>query len=122
MPALTTGLVAVGIGVVAVAAVVVALVFVLAAVVIGREARRLDAMPARATVEARRTSVQLAEELARVNRAKVDVGQSPPLDLLSAQAEVAGLEVTDLAALGVRASIDDVMTALSKQLVNQLSH
>ncbi len=34
----------------------------------------------------------------------------------------AGLEVTDLAALGVRASIDDVMTALSKQLVNQLSH
>jgi hypothetical protein len=27
--------------------------------------------------------------LARVNKAKVDVGQSPPLDLLSAQAEVA---------------------------------
>jgi outer membrane protein len=42
-----------------------------------------------ANVDARRTSVQLAEELARVNKAKVDVGQSPPLDLLSAQAEVA---------------------------------
>jgi outer membrane protein TolC len=44
---------------------------------------------ARATVEARRTAVQLAEELARVNTAKVNVGQSPPLDLLAAQAEVA---------------------------------
>jgi len=44
---------------------------------------------ARANVEARRTAVTLAEELARVNQAKVDVGQSPPLDLLSAQAEVA---------------------------------
>ena len=42
-----------------------------------------------ANVEARKTAVRLAEELARVNRAKVDVGQSPPLDLLSAQAEVA---------------------------------
>ena len=40
-------------------------------------------------VEARRTALQLAEELARVNKAKVDVGQSPPLDLVSAQAEVA---------------------------------
>jgi HAE1 family hydrophobic/amphiphilic exporter-1 len=44
---------------------------------------------ARANVEARRTAVTLAAELARVNKAKVDVGQSPPLDLLSAQAEVA---------------------------------
>jgi outer membrane protein TolC len=42
-----------------------------------------------ANVEARKSAVHLAEELARVNRAKVDVGQSPPLDLLSAQAEVA---------------------------------
>ena len=33
----------------------------------------------------------------------------------------AGLQVTDLASLGVRASIDSVMTALSKQLVTQLS-
>jgi HAE1 family hydrophobic/amphiphilic exporter-1 len=44
---------------------------------------------ARANVEARHSAVALAEELARVNKAKVDVGQSPPLDLLSAQAEVA---------------------------------
>lgn len=42
-----------------------------------------------ANVEARRSALALAEELTRVNRAKVDVGQSPALDLLSAQAEVA---------------------------------
>jgi outer membrane protein len=44
---------------------------------------------ATATVTARRASLQLAEELARVNKAKVDVGQSPPVDLLAARAEVA---------------------------------
>jgi outer membrane protein len=44
---------------------------------------------AHANVEARRSALTLAEELARVNKAKVDVGQSPPLDLVSAQAEVA---------------------------------
>jgi outer membrane protein TolC len=42
-----------------------------------------------ANVDARQSALALAEELARVNKAKVDVGQSPPLDLLSAQAEVA---------------------------------
>jgi outer membrane protein len=42
-----------------------------------------------ANVDARRTAVDLAQELERVNKAKVDVGQSPPLDLVSAQAEVA---------------------------------
>jgi outer membrane protein len=47
---------------------------------------------ARANVDAKRTALQLAEELARVNKAKVDVGQSPPLDLVSAQAEVAAYQ------------------------------
>src|SRR5207247_4284832 len=42
-----------------------------------------------ANVEARRSALALAQELARVNKAKVDVGTSPPLDLVSAQAEVA---------------------------------
>lgn len=42
-----------------------------------------------ALVEARQTALDLAQELARVNKAKVDVGQSPPLDLVAAQAEVA---------------------------------
>jgi outer membrane protein len=45
---------------------------------------------ARANVDARRSAVELSQELARVNKAKVDVGSSPPLDLVSAQAEVAG--------------------------------
>jgi HAE1 family hydrophobic/amphiphilic exporter-1 len=40
-------------------------------------------------VDARRAALQLAEELVRVNKAKVDVGQSPPIDLVSAEAEVA---------------------------------
>jgi HAE1 family hydrophobic/amphiphilic exporter-1 len=44
---------------------------------------------ARATVDARRSTLALAQELVRVNKAKVDVGSSPPLDLVSAQAEVA---------------------------------
>jgi HAE1 family hydrophobic/amphiphilic exporter-1 len=44
---------------------------------------------ARANVEARRSALDLAQELVRVNKAKVDVGTSPPLDLVSAQAEVA---------------------------------
>jgi outer membrane protein TolC len=47
---------------------------------------------ARANVDARRAALRLAEELARVNRAKVDVGQSPPIDLVSAEAEVASNE------------------------------
>ena len=44
---------------------------------------------ARANVDARRSTLDLAQELMRVNKAKVDVGSMPPLDLLSAQAEVA---------------------------------
>jgi outer membrane protein len=40
-------------------------------------------------VDARRSSLDLAQELVRVNKAKVDVGTAPPLDLVSAQAEVA---------------------------------
>jgi len=44
---------------------------------------------ARANVLARQAALRLAEELVRVNKAKVDVGQSPPIDLVSAQAEVA---------------------------------
>ena len=44
---------------------------------------------ARASVDARRSTLDLAQELVRVNQAKVDVGSSPPLDLVSAQAEVA---------------------------------
>jgi outer membrane protein TolC len=45
-----------------------------------------------ANVDARTSALSLSQELTRVNKAKVDVGQSPPLDLVSAQAEVASNE------------------------------
>jgi HAE1 family hydrophobic/amphiphilic exporter-1 len=44
---------------------------------------------AKATVVARQSVLDSAEELVRVNKAKVEVGQSPPLDLVAAEAEVA---------------------------------
>jgi hydrophobic/amphiphilic exporter-1 (mainly G- bacteria), HAE1 family len=44
---------------------------------------------ANAAVGVQQQSLDLALELERTNRARVDVGQSPPLDLVSAQAEVA---------------------------------
>jgi outer membrane protein TolC len=42
-----------------------------------------------ANVSVQQRSLELSQELERNNRARVDVGQSPPLDLVSAQAEVA---------------------------------
>jgi outer membrane protein len=42
-----------------------------------------------ANVSVQQRSLQLAEELARENRIRVDAGQIPPLDLVQAQAEVA---------------------------------
>ncbi len=45
-----------------------------------------------ANVDARASALTLAQELARINKAKVDVGSSAPIDLVSAQAEVAANE------------------------------
>jgi outer membrane protein TolC len=42
-----------------------------------------------ANVMVQRRSLELAEDLVRLNRARVSVGQSPPLDLVQAEAEVA---------------------------------
>ena len=42
-----------------------------------------------ANVMVQQRSLELAQELVRQNRARVDVGQTPPLDLLQAEAEVA---------------------------------
>jgi outer membrane protein TolC len=42
-----------------------------------------------ANVTLQQRSLELAQELARQNKARVDVGQTPPLDLLQAEAEVA---------------------------------
>lgn len=44
---------------------------------------------ATANVAVQQRSLELAEELVRQNKARVDVGQLPPLDLVAAQAEVA---------------------------------
>jgi HAE1 family hydrophobic/amphiphilic exporter-1 len=44
---------------------------------------------AAANVAVQQRSLELAEELVRQNKARVDVGQLPPLDLVAAQAEVA---------------------------------
>lgn len=44
---------------------------------------------AQALVDVQQRSLDLALELERTNRARVDVGQSPPLDLVAARAEVA---------------------------------
>jgi outer membrane protein len=51
-----------------------------------------DLVAARALVDVQRQSLDLAEDLARQNKARVEVGQSPPLDLVAAQAEVAQRE------------------------------
>ena len=42
-----------------------------------------------ANVMVQQRSLELAQELARQNKARVDIGQTPPLDLLQAEAEVA---------------------------------
>lgn len=42
-----------------------------------------------ANVTLQQRSLELAEELVRENRARVDVGQTPPIDLVQAEAEVA---------------------------------
>ena len=47
----------------------------------GEDARTGICVSARANVDARRKALELAQELVRVNKAKVDVGQSPPIDL-----------------------------------------
>lgn len=44
---------------------------------------------ARALLDVQQRALDLALELERTNRARVDVGQSPPLDLVAARAEVA---------------------------------
>ncbi|PYR40610.1 MAG: hypothetical protein DMF95_33125 [Acidobacteria bacterium] len=66
-----------------------------------------------ANVEARQAALDLARELVRVNRAKVDVGQSPPLDLVAAEAEVAAdREQLIIAETSVRQGEDQLRTQI----------
>ncbi len=48
-----------------------------------------DLVAARALVDVQQRSLELSRDLVRINKARVDVGQAPPLDLVSAQAEEA---------------------------------
>jgi hydrophobic/amphiphilic exporter-1 (mainly G- bacteria), HAE1 family len=48
-----------------------------------------DLVAARALVDVQQKSLDLSRDLVRINKARVDVGQAPPLDLVSAQAEEA---------------------------------
>jgi outer membrane protein len=66
-----------------------------------------------ANVDARKAALDLAQELVRVNTAKVDVGQSPPLDLVAAQAEVAAdQEQVIIAETAVRQLEDQLRTLI----------
>ena len=81
--------------VIAVAAIVAAVVFVLAAVVVGREARRLDAMPARATIDIDEQVLFVADRLPDDVTSQLSYGDVRQildwqLDYMSAH----GLEVT----------------------------
>ena len=60
-----------------------------AQVVFDAEAAYWALVSARAAVDVQQRTLDLALELERTNRARVDVGQSPPLDLVAARAEVA---------------------------------
>jgi outer membrane protein len=60
-----------------------------AQIVADAEAAYWALVSATAAVEVQQRSLDLALELERTNRARVDVGQSPPLDLVSARAEAA---------------------------------
>ena len=66
-----------------------------------------------ANVDARTAALDLAQELVRVNAVKVDVGQSPPLDLVAAQAEVAAdQEQVIIAETSVRQLEDQLRTLI----------
>ncbi|MBI3401057.1 MAG: TolC family protein [Acidobacteria bacterium] len=67
---------------------------------------------ARSNVDARRSVLASAEELVRVDTVKVDVGQSPPLDLVAAQAEVAADREQLIVAETAVKSIEDQLRAL----------
>ena len=67
---------------------------------------------ARASVDVQQRSLDLALELERTNRARVDVGQSPPLDLVTARAEVAQRRENLIVARTDVLQAEDVLRAL----------
>jgi outer membrane protein TolC len=70
-----------------------------------------DFVASRVAVDVARRSLALAEDLVRTNKARVDVGEAAPLDLVSARAEVAQrAEELILAETAVRRTEDSLRT------------
>ena len=69
----------------------------------------------RANVEVQQRSLDLAQALARENQARVDAGQSPPLDLVQAEAEVAQRRENVIRAVTLA---DDAEDALRRLIVD----
>jgi HAE1 family hydrophobic/amphiphilic exporter-1 len=67
---------------------------------------------ARASVQVQQQSLDLSLELERTNRARVDVGQSPPLDLVSSRAEVAQRNEALIVARTLALQAEDVLRTL----------
>jgi outer membrane protein TolC len=67
---------------------------------------------ARASVQVQQQSLDLSLELERTNRARVDVGQSPPLDLVSSRAEVAQRQESLIVARTLALQAEDVLRTL----------
>jgi len=67
---------------------------------------------ARAAVDVQQRSLDLALELERTNRARVDVGQSPPLDLVTARAEVAQRRENLIVARTAALQAEDVLRVI----------
>jgi HAE1 family hydrophobic/amphiphilic exporter-1 len=65
-----------------------------------------------ASVDVQQRSLELAQELERNNRARVDVGQSPPLDLVAARAEVAQRQENLIVARTTALQAEDVLRTL----------
>jgi outer membrane protein len=67
---------------------------------------------AKAAVDVQQQAVDLSLELERNNRARVDVGQSPPLDLVSARAEVAARRESLIVARTLVRQAEDALRVL----------
>jgi HAE1 family hydrophobic/amphiphilic exporter-1 len=65
-----------------------------------------------ALVDVQQRSLDLALELERNNRARVDVGQSPPLDLVAARAEVAQRQENLIVARTLALQAEDVLRTI----------
>jgi outer membrane protein TolC len=71
-----------------------------------------DLVASNANVMVQQQSLDLAMELVRQNKAKVDVGQSPPLDLVAAEAEAAQRRETLIVARQSARESEDELRAL----------